>query len=271
MSEKLKTPTVLKKIIDRKIEEVGDRKRSQNLAAVKGRAVEASPTRGFIGALKRRCAEGQPAIIAEVKKASPSKGVIRRDFKPAEIATSYEAGGAACLSVLTDIDFFQGADAYLTQARSACSLPVIRKDFTIDPYQIWEARALGADAILLIVSCLEFAQLQELAGVAQEAGIDTLIEVHDRSELQEALQLNPELIGINNRDLHTFETDLATTLNLLPDIPDHIQVVTESGIHTTEDVNRMRAQNVDIFLVGEAFMRAKDPGVELHRLFNIDG
>ncbi|WP_435219146.1 indole-3-glycerol phosphate synthase TrpC [Luminiphilus sp. nBUS_07] len=267
MSGKLATPTVLKKIIDRKVEEVADRKRRQDIAAVKGLAAEASSTRGFIGALQHRLIEGQSAVIAEVKKASPSKGVIRADFRPADIAASYEAGGAACLSVLTDIDFFQGADIYLSEARSACSIPVIRKDFTIDPYQIWEARALGADAVLLIVSCLEFSQLQELYGVAKEAGLDALIEVHDRSELEEALQLKPELIGINNRDLHTFETDLATTLNLLSEIPESIQVVTESGIHTTEDVNRMRAAGVDTFLVGEAFMRAADPGSELNRLF----
>ena len=267
MSKKLATPTVLKKIIDRKVEEVGDRKRRQNLAAVKGLAAEASSTRGFIRALQGRLTEGRSAVIAEVKKASPSKGVIREDFRPAAIAASYEAGGAACLSVLTDIDFFQGADIYLSEARGACALPVIRKDFTIDPYQIWEARALGADAILLIVSCLELAQLQELYGVAKEAGLDALIEVHDRSELEEALLLKPDLIGINNRDLHTFETDLVTTLNLLSEIPESIQVVTESGIHTTEDVNRMRAAGVDTFLVGEAFMRAADPGSELNRLF----
>ena len=271
MSNKLTTPTVLKKIIDRKVEEVADLKRRQDLSTVKGLAMEAAPTRGFIAALQCRSAEGQAAVIAEVKKASPSKGVIRADFRPAEIAASYEAGGATCLSVLTDIDFFQGADAYLPEARSACLLPVIRKDFTIDPYQIWEARALGADAILLIVSCLEFAQLQELYGVAEEAGLDALIEVHDRSELEEALQLEPKLIGINNRDLHTFETDLATTLNLLADIPSHIQVVTESGIHTTADVMRMRTAGVGTFLVGEAFMRASDPGAELSRLFNLVG
>ena len=267
MSSKLTTPTVLKKIIDRKFEEVADRKCQKDFSTVKGLAMEATPTRGFIAALQRCSAEGQAAVIAEVKKASPSKGVIRADFRPAEIAASYEAGGATCLSVLTDIDFFQGADAYLPEARSACLLPVIRKDFTIDPYQIWEARALGADAILLIVSCLEFAQLQELYGVAEEAGLDALIEVHDRSELEEALQLKPHLIGINNRDLHTFETDLATTINLLADIPEHIQVVTESGIHTAEDVNRMRAAGVHTFLVGEAFMKARDPGAELQRLF----
>ncbi|MDG0992121.1 MAG: indole-3-glycerol phosphate synthase TrpC [Luminiphilus sp.] len=267
MSKKLATPTVLKKIIDRKVEEVGDRKRRQNLAAVKGLAAEASSTRGFIRALQGRIGAGRSAVIAEVKKASPSKGIIREDFRPAAIAASYEAGGAACLSVLTDIDFFQGADIYLSEARGACALPVIRKDFTIDPYQIWEARALGADAILLIVSCLELAQLQELYGVAKEAGLDALIEVHDRSELEEALLLKPDLIGINNRDLHTFETDLVTTLNLLSDIPEHIQVVTESGIHTMADVNRMRAAGVDTFLVGEAFMKATDPGTELRRLF----
>lgn len=268
MSRKLTTPTVLKKIIDRKVEEVRDRKRQRNLPTVKSLAAQAAPTRGFIKALQQRAAAGQPAVIAEVKKASPSKGVIRADFQPAEIATSYEAGGAACLSVLTDIDFFQGADAYLAEARDACSLPVIRKDFTIDPYQIWEAKALGADAILLIVSCLEFAHLQELYHVTAEAGLDALIEVHDQAELEEALQLEPSLVGINNRDLHTFDTDLDTTLSLLPGIPHNIQVVTESGIHTAEDVVRMRNAGVDTFLIGEAFMRASDPGSELRRLFS---
>ena len=267
MSGKLTTPTVLKKIIDRKVEEVAARKAHTSMGDLRVRAAEADPVRGFTGSLSARVREGQPAVIAEVKKASPSKGVIREHFDPAAIAKSYEAGGAACLSVLTDVDFFQGADSYLAAAREACSLPVIRKDFTIDPYQIWEARAFNADAVLLIVACLELPHLKELFAVAQEAGLDALIEVHDQQELEEALQLGPSLIGINNRDLHTFDTSLDTTLDLLDHIPEGIQVVTESGIHGPEDVMRMRAAGVHTFLVGEAFMRAEDPGSELQRLF----
>jgi len=268
MSSKLSTPTVLNKIIDRKVEEVAARKAQASISDLRARAAEADPVRGFVASLGNKVRQGQPAVIAEVKKASPSKGVIREQFDPAAIAKSYEAGGAACLSVLTDVDFFQGADSYLGEAREACSLPVIRKDFTIDPYQIWEARALNADAVLLIVACLELPHLKELYSVAQEAGLDALIEVHDRQELEEALQLEPSLIGINNRDLHTFDTSLDTTLDLLEHIPEGIQVVTESGIHEPEDVARMRAAGVHTFLVGEAFMRAEDPGSELQRLFD---
>ncbi len=267
MSAKLSAPTVLKKIIDRKVEEVAERRQSVSLEAVRAAAQVADPARGFTSALNRRVTVGEPAVIAEVKKASPSKGVIREQFEPGEIALSYEQGGATCLSVLTDIDFFQGADAYLQQARAACSLPVIRKDFTIDPYQIWEARALGADAVLLIVACLELPQLEALYETAQEAGLDALIEVHDEEELSEALQLNPKLIGINNRNLHTFETSLDTTIDLLEAIPSAVQVVTESGIHTRADVERMREASVNTFLVGEAFMRAKDPGAQLRAMF----
>ena len=268
MSSKLTTPTVLKKIIDRKVEEVAARKAQTSISDLRARAAEASPVRGFVASLDSKVGHGQPAVIAEVKKASPSKGVIREQFDPAAIAKSYEAGGAACLSVLTDVDFFQGADSYLGEAREACSLPVIRKDFTIDPYQIWEARALNADAVLLIVACLELPHLKELYSVAKEAGLDALIEVHDQQELDEALQLQPSLIGINNRDLHTFDTSLDTTLDLLEHIPEGIQVVTESGIHGPADVARMRAAGVHTFLVGEAFMRAEDPGSELQRLFD---
>jgi len=267
VSTKLSAPTVLRKIIDRKVEEVADRKASRAQADVEATAKAQAPARGFVSALQHQVSLGNPAVIAEVKKASPSKGVIREHFVPAEIATSYAAGGAACLSVLTDIDFFQGADDYLVAARAACELPVIRKDFTIDPYQIWEARALGADAVLLIVACLELPHLAELYQCAQEAGLDALIEVHDAAELEEALTLNPALIGINNRNLHTFDTSLETTIDLLSQIPDGVQVVTESGIHTRDDVTRMRDSGVHTFLVGEAFMRAEDPGAQLKAMF----
>jgi indole-3-glycerol phosphate synthase len=212
-------------------------------------------------------AAGAPAVIAEVKKASPSKGVIREHFHPAHIAASYEEGGATCLSVLTDIDFFQGADGYLQEARAACSLPVLRKDFTLDTYQIWEARALGADAILLIVACLELPILRALYDCAIEVGLDVLIEVHDERELDEALTLGADMIGINNRNLHTFETSLDTTFDLLERIPVGVQVVTESGFSTPDQVVKMRARGVQSFLIGEAFMRATDPGTELKRLF----
>ncbi len=206
-------------------------------------------------------------MIAEIKKASPSKGVIRADFQPAQIAASYQAGGASCLSVLTDIDFFQGCDAYLQQARSACELPVLRKDFTVDPYQVVEARAIGADAILLIVAALDNDQMRELARTAAEVGLDVLVEVHDRAELERALELATPLIGINNRDLHSFETRLETTLELLPHIPADRLVITESGIHTAADVALMRNHQVFGFLVGEAFMRAHEPGEKLRELF----
>ena len=267
MTGKLSTPTVLKTIIDRKVEEVRERQGMASLSEVMALAKAAAETRGFTESLGRCAALGRPAVIAEVKKASPSKGVIREDFRPAEIARSYQAGGAACLSVLTDRDFFQGADAYLLEAREACELPVIRKDFTIDPYQIWEARALGADAILLIVACLERSLLGELYAVAMEAGLDVLVEVHDRKELDEALELQPALLGINNRNLHTFDTSLQTTFDLLPQIPEGTQVVTESGIHSRDDVDLMLSHSIQTFLVGEAFMRAEDPGQELRRLF----
>lgn len=267
MSAKLTAPTVLKKIVDRKIEEVAERKAQRSPSEVRALAAAASPVRGFSQALAARVAQGDPAVIAEVKKASPSKGVIRPNFVPAEIARSYAAGGAACLSVLTDIDFFQGADRYLQEARAACELPVIRKDFTIDPYQIWEARALGADAVLLIVSCLELPLLTDLYACAQEAGLDALIEVHDLNELHQALTLSPSLVGINNRNLRTFDTSLDTTIELLSAMPDGVQVVTESGIHTRADVDNMRGHNVHTFLVGEAFMRAEEPGVQLRDMF----
>ncbi len=261
------TPDILKKIIKRKAEEVAERQEQVSIEQLQNSLPAASPCRGFVNALEQKISSGTAGIIAEVKKASPSKGVIREDFRPAEIAISYEQAGAACLSVLTDIDFFQGADAYLQQARAACKLPVIRKDFFIDPYQVYEARSLGADCILLIAACLTDAKMEMLNSLAQDLGMDVLIEVHDEEELKRALPLNNRLIGINNRDLRTFETSLDTTIDLLKWIPDDRIVVTESGIHAPEDVARMRENRVNAFLVGEAFMRADDPGKKLSELF----
>lgn len=259
--------TILHKILDRKREEVIARRKRDSVGSLEQRIAEQSPARGFARALQARVAAAEPAVIAEVKKASPSKGVIRADFRPAQIAASYEAGGATCLSVLTDTDFFQGADAYLQQARAACDLPVLRKDFTVDPYQVIEARAIGADAILLIVAALDREQMHELAHTAAEVGVDVLVEVHDRAELERALELSTPLIGINNRDLHSFDTRLETTLELLPYLPADRMVVTESGIHTAEDVALMRNHQVYSFLVGEAFMRAPEPGDKLREMF----
>jgi indole-3-glycerol phosphate synthase len=267
MKTKLAVPTVLKTIFDRKVEEVAARQQQRSLAELERAASQMGPVRGFRGALADKVASDVPAVIAEVKKASPSKGIIREDFHPAAIAASYETGGAACLSVLTDIDFFQGADEYLQAARAACALPVLRKDFTLDPYQIWEARALGADAILLIVACLELPHLKDLHQCAQEAGLDVLVEVHDEAELDEALTLGGDLIGINNRDLHTFETSLDTTYRLLARIPEGVQVVTESGFSSSEQVSEMRRHGVHSFLVGETFMRAENPGAALAAMF----
>ena len=262
-----KVSTILHKILARKREEVAERRPRNSLASLEQRIAEQTAVRGFAAAIAARAAAGQAAVIAEVKKASPSKGVIRADFQPAQIAASYQRGGAACLSVLTDVDFFQGSDAYLQQARAACELPVLRKDFTVDPYQVIEARAIGADAVLLIVAALEQEQMRELAHTAAEVGVDVLVEVHDRAELERALELETPLIGINNRDLHSFETRLETTLELLPYIPADRQVVTESGIHTAEDVALMRNHQVHGFLVGEAFMRAQEPGEKLREMF----
>lgn len=263
----MSVPTVLEKIITRKYEEVAERRARVGLAELERLAVTADPVRGFARRLQEQARNKQPAVIAEVKKASPSKGVLREDFVPADIARSYEAGGATCLSVLTDIDFFQGADEYLKQARAACTLPVIRKDFMVDPYQVVEARALGADCILLIVAALEDAQMAELADAAKVQGLDVLVEVHDGAELDRALRLETPLIGINNRNLHTFELTLETTLDLLPRVPRDRLVVTESGILHRADVELMEINEVYAFLVGEAFMRAEEPGVELQRLF----
>lgn len=260
-------PTVLEKIIARKFEEVAERRVRVSLAELEARARAADAPRGFARALQEQAARKQPAVIAEVKKASPSKGVLRENFMPAEIARSYEEGGATCLSVLTDVDFFQGSDAYLQEARAACKLPVIRKDFLVDPYQVVEARALGADCVLLIAASLDDARMSELAATAKEVGLDVLVEVHDEAELERALQLETPLLGINNRNLHTFEVRLETTLDLLPKVPQDRLVVTESGILTRADVELMEISGVYAFLVGEAFMRAEKPGAELRRLF----
>ncbi|MFJ3487427.1 indole-3-glycerol phosphate synthase TrpC [Pseudomonas sp. NPDC090202] len=264
----MSVPTVLEKILARKAEEVAARRASVSLSELETLVSSVDAPRGFARALIEQAKRKQPAVIAEIKKASPSKGVIRENFQPAEIAKSYEAGGATCLSVLTDIDFFQGADAYLKEARAACALPVIRKDFMIDPYQVVEARALGADCILLIVSALDDVKMAELASVAKGVGLDVLVEVHDGDELERALKtLDTPLVGINNRNLHTFDVSLETTLDLLPRIPRDRLVITESGILNRADVELMEINEVYSFLVGEAFMRAEQPGVELQRLF----
>ena len=224
--------------------------------------------RGFIHAIENKISAGKAGVITEIKKASPSKGVLRENFQPAQIAHSYEKHGAACLSVLTDVDYFQGCNAYLQEARVACSIPVLRKDFTIDPYQIYEARAIGADAILLIVACLELNQMKELEACASELGLDVLVEVHNAPELEQALELKTPLLGINNRNLKTFEVTLQTTLSLLPMVPKDKILVTESGILGSADVQLMRGKQVNAFLVGEAFMRATDPGAALSELFS---
>ncbi len=258
---------ILKKILHRKVEEVVERSAKLHMCNLMPLAQAADTPRGFVAAIERKLAEGKSAVIAEIKKASPSKGLLREDFHPAEIAASYEKGGAACLSVLTDADFFQGHEEYLKQARAACSLPVIRKDFIIDPYQVYEARAIGADAILLIVAALGDALLLELSELADHLGMDVLVEVHDAHELERALRLPLKLIGINNRNLRTFETRLTTTTELLQQIPRDRIVVTESGIHSAADVQFMRAHDINAFLVGEAFMRAPEPGEALKALF----
>lgn len=261
------TPDILQTILRRKADEVADRRARISQRELVRRAEDADAVRGFAAAIRTTIARGRAAVIAEIKKASPSKGLLRADFQPAQIAQSYERGGATCLSVLTDIDFFQGADEYLQQARAACALPVLRKDFIIDPWQLYEARALNSDCILLIVAALDDLKLAELASLASDLGMDVLVEVHDAVELDRALALNTPLIGINNRNLRSFETRLETTLDLLGRIPADRIVVTESGIHTTADVARLRGRGVHAFLVGEAFMRADDPGAKLAELF----
>lgn len=258
---------ILEKILATKRTEIDAGMEAVPLAEMRARARAATPPRDFVGALRTRLAAGQPAVIAEIKKASPSKGIIRPDFHPAEIAASYEAGGAACLSVLTDVQYFQGSAKYLMQARAACSLPVLRKDFIIDPYQVYEARAMGADCILLIVSALEASAMQALEALAHELGMAVLVESHNADELDAALTLTTPLMGINNRNLRTFDVSLDTTLDLLPRIGGDRIVITESGILAPADVAKMRSHQVNAFLVGEAFMRADDPGAELARLF----
>ncbi len=258
---------ILNKILAHKAEEVAAAKRARPLEQVRAEARAAPPPRDFVGALRAKIANGQAAVIAEIKKASPSKGLLRADFDPAAIAASYAAHGAACLSVLTDREFFQGAPQYLAAARNACALPALRKDFMLEAYQVFEARALGADCILLIAAALELARMQELEALARELGMAVLVEVHDATELDSALTLATPLVGINNRNLRTFETRLATTLDLLPRIPPGRLVVTESGILARADVELMRANGVHAFLAGEAFMRAADPGMELERMF----
>lgn len=265
----MNTPTILKKIIETKYQEVALRSKTLPLAEIKAQARDRdnAELRGFYRAMQAKVDAGLPAVIAEVKKASPSKGVFREHFVPQQIAESYERGGAACLSVLTDRDYFQGHEDYLKAARAACSLPVIRKDFLVDPYQIYEARTINADCVLLIVSALSKMQLQDLEGIAHELGMDVLVEVHDEEELHTALTLKTSLLGINNRNLHTFELTLDTTLGLLNQVPNDKLLVTESGILTPDDVALMRGHNVNAFLVGEAFMRAAEPGEELQKLF----
>lgn len=258
---------ILNKIIATKVVEVAAAKAQKSLATVQVDAQTASPVRNFVQSIQNKIDQGKAAVIAEIKKASPSKGVIRADFQPAEIAKSYAIGGAACLSVLTDVEYFQGSVAYLQQARAACNLPVLRKDFMIDEYQVYEARAMGADCILLIAAALTLEQMQALESVAHSLGMAALVEVHNGEELTAALQLKTPLLGINNRDLRTFEVTLNTTLQLLPRITPGKIIVTESGIFTKDDVALMRSNQVHTFLVGEAFMRQPDPGVELAKVF----
>jgi indole-3-glycerol phosphate synthase len=263
------TPDVLKRILARKAQEVAARKAQVPPGALRDRIAAATAPRDFVKVIETSLARGEAAVIAEIKKASPSKGVLRADFRPAEIARTYERHGATCLSVLTDVDFFQGSDACLQQARAACALPVLRKDFIVDAYQVHEARAIGADCILLIVAALDDGSMQDLSALALSLGMGVLVEVHDQWELERALELNTPLLGINNRDLRTFAVSLDTTLNMLDEVPEDRIVVTESGILVPTDVTRMRDHGVNAFLVGEAFMRAADPGVALATLFRL--
>ncbi|WP_404365290.1 indole-3-glycerol phosphate synthase TrpC [Marinobacter sp.] len=262
-----KTPTILRRIVARKWEEIDIRKRSASLADLRAKAGDQPPARGFAAAMARTISQKKPAVIAEIKKASPSKGILRDPFKPAAIAESYAKAGATCLSVLTDQDFFQGHEDYLTEARHACDLPVIRKDFMVAPYQIYESRALNGDCILLIAACLTRSQMQELEGIAHEIGLDVLVEVHNGEELEDALTLKTPLVGINNRNLHTFAVSLDTTFGLQDRIPANRLTVTESGILSSDDVEAMTGHGIYGFLVGESFMRAEDPGEKLKELF----
>ena len=260
---------ILEKITAVKHQEVAAAKKRKSLEAVRADAESRVLTRDFVGALRAKIADGQSAVIAEIKKASPSKGVLRADFEPADIAQSYAEHGAACLSVLTDKDFFQGSSDYLRQARASCTLPVLRKDFMVDAYQIYESRAMGADAVLLIAACLSDGQMAEFEQIARSLDMAVLVEVHDADELQRALKLKTPLIGINNRNLKTFEVSLETTISMLADVPKDRLLITESGITTPVDVVRMREAGVNAFLVGEAFMRAADPGEALAKLFAV--
>ena len=258
---------ILNKIVAVKREEVAAGLKKKSLAAMRDDAQSRVLSRDFVGAMRTKLARGESAVIAEIKKASPSKGVLREDFIPADIAQSYAQAGAACLSVLTDQQFFQGSNDFLKQARASCDLPVLRKDFMVDPYQVYEARTIGADCILLIAACLDDGQMAELEALAHSLGMAVLVEVHDRQELHRALKLQTPLLGVNNRNLRTFGVNLQTTLDLLPEVPDGRILVTESGILHRDDVQRMRAAQVHAFLVGEAFMRADDPGQALASLF----
>jgi indole-3-glycerol phosphate synthase len=258
---------ILDRILARKVEEIAERSARTPLVELVARCADLADTRGFAAAIESRIEAGQPAVIAEVKKASPSKGVIRAEFDPAAIAQSYELGGATCLSVLTDADFFQGSEVYLQQARAACTLPVLRKDFTIDPYQVYEARTIGSDCILLIVAALDDFRLLELSLLAAELDLDVLVEVHDEEELERALEIPAPLIGVNNRNLRSFEVSLETSLQLRRRMPSDRLLVSESGIASHDDVLRLRAGGIDAFLVGESFMRADDPGAALRSLF----
>ncbi len=261
------TPDILKKILKTKVEEVEKRKLNTPLSTLQEIASSMEAPRGFYRTLKAHADAGKPAIIAEIKKASPSQGVIRKDFRPVEIALDYAMNGAACLSILTDKEYFQGSEVYLQMARERCPLPVLRKDFMIDPYQIHEARALGADCILLIVAALEDKQMQVLAETSKQLGMDILVEVHDTEEMERALKLETNLLGINNRNLRTFETSLQTTLDLKEMVPEDRLMVTESGIHTQNDVKLMIDNGIYTFLVGETFMRADHPGQKMRELF----
>lgn len=263
----MSTPDILKRIVEQKWRELALRRGAVSIEELKARTSDAPLTRGFVRALKAKIDLRQPAVIAEIKKASPSKGVIREDFDPEAIARSYEQAGATCLSVLTDEQFFQGADDYLIAARAVTGLPVLRKDFTVDLYQVFEARVLGADCILLIVSILDDEALSSLAACAKVLGMDVLVEVHNSDELKRAIAVSPSLVGINNRDLRTFTTSLETTFDLLAQVPDGTAIVTESGINTADDIARMYQNGVYGFLVGEAFMREPDPGKKLKQLF----
>ena len=265
----MSVPDILERILAVKRREVAEAKAEKPFAVIEVEARRQPPARDFVGAIRAKIAAGLPAVIAEIKKASPSKGVIRADFQPAAIAADYAANGAACLSVLTDREFFQGAPAYLQAARAACALPVLRKDFLVDPYQVFEARAMGADAILLIAAALDLATMKDFEAIAGELGMAVLVEVHDGSELDLALQLKTPLLGINNRDLRSFEVSLDTTLGMLADVPADRLLVTESGILKREDVRLMREHGVNAFLVGEAFMRQPEPGAALAELFEL--